>query len=142
MKAVILAGGIGTRISEESYLKPKPMIEIGGMPILWHIMKIYSAYDINEFVICLGYKGYQIKEFFANYNLHMSDITIDIQKNNLDEQFILYPNPSKVPIMSIEGALRISSVRGLKLKPHIATTVSAGLGSNCCMRSITRTRAC
>lgn len=84
MKAVILAGGIGTRISEESYLKPKPMIEIGGMPILWHIMKIYSTYNINEFVICLGYKGYQIKEFFANYNLHMSDITIDIQKNNLE----------------------------------------------------------
>lgn len=84
MKAVILAGGIGSRISEESHLKPKPMIEIGGMPILWHIMKIYSKYNINEFVICLGYKGYQIKEFFANYNLHMSDITIDIQKNDLE----------------------------------------------------------
>jgi len=81
MKAVILAGGLGTRISEESHLKPKPMIEIGGMPILWHIMKNYSTFGINEFVICLGYKGYLIKEFFANYYLHKSDVTIDLQKN-------------------------------------------------------------
>src|SRR5579872_2912272 len=81
MKAVILAGGFGTRISEESVFKPKPMIEIGGKPILWHIMKIYSAYHINEFIICLGYKGYLIKEYFINYFYHMSDITIDIQKN-------------------------------------------------------------
>lgn len=84
MKAVILAGGIGTRISEETYLKPKPMVEIGGKPILWHIMKIYSAHGINDFVICLGYKGYMIKEYFANYFLHMSDVTIDIQKNKLE----------------------------------------------------------
>lgn len=83
MKAVILAGGLGTRISEESHLKPKPMIEIGGKPILWHIMKIYSAYGINEFVICLGYKGYLIKEYFANYFLHMSDITFDIAHNKM-----------------------------------------------------------
>jgi len=81
MKAVILAGGYGTRISEESQFKPKPMIEIGGMPILWHIMKNYSVHGINEFVICLGYKGYLIKEFFANYSLHSSDVTIDLQKN-------------------------------------------------------------
>ena len=74
MKAVILAGGLGTRISEETHLKPKPMVEIGGKPILWHILKIYSAYGINEFVIC-GYKGYVIKEYFANYFLHMSDVT-------------------------------------------------------------------
>ena len=84
MKAVILAGGQGTRISEETHLKPKPMIEIGGKPILWHIMKTYSAYNINEFIICLGYKGYQIKEYFANYFLHESDITIDIKKNSLE----------------------------------------------------------
>lgn len=84
MKAVILAGGLGTRISEETHLKPKPMIEIGGMPILWHIMKIYGKYNINDFVICLGYKGYMIKEFFANYFLHMSDVTIDIKSNKLE----------------------------------------------------------
>jgi glucose-1-phosphate cytidylyltransferase len=83
MKAVILAGGFGTRISEESHLKPKPMIEIGRMPILWHIMKNYSTFGVNEFVICLGYKGYMIKEFFANYYLHKSDVTIDLHKNEV-----------------------------------------------------------
>jgi glucose-1-phosphate cytidylyltransferase len=82
MKAVILAGGLGTRISEETHIKPKPMIEIGGKPILWHIMKIYSAFGINEFVICLGYKGYVIKEYFANYYRHMSDITFDLSDNS------------------------------------------------------------
>jgi len=81
MKAVILAGGLGTRISEETHLKPKPMIEIGGKPILWHIMKIYSSFGINEFVVCLGYKGYVIKEYFANYYRHMSDITFDLANN-------------------------------------------------------------
>lgn len=84
MKAVILAGGLGTRISEETDVRPKPMIEIGGKPILWHIMKIYSSYQIYDFVICLGYKGYLIKEYFANYFLHMSDVTIDISKNSLE----------------------------------------------------------
>lgn len=79
MKAVILAGGLGTRLSEETTVRPKPMVEIGGMPILWHIMKLYSAHDVNEFVICCGYKGYLIKEYFANYFLHMSDITFDMQ---------------------------------------------------------------
>ncbi|MGI3748208.1 MAG: glucose-1-phosphate cytidylyltransferase [Janthinobacterium lividum] len=83
MKAVILAGGLGTRISEESHLKPKPMIEIGGKPIIWHIMKIYSHYGINDFVICLGYKGYIIKEYFANYFLHMSDVTFDMAENRM-----------------------------------------------------------
>ena len=83
MKAVILAGGLGTRISEETQTKPKPMIEIGGMPILWHIMKIYSHYGINEFIICCGYKGYVIKEYFKNYFLHMSNITFDLQKNSM-----------------------------------------------------------
>ena len=84
MKAVILAGGLGTRISEETHLKPKPMIEIGGKPILWHIMKSYSAYGINEFVICCGYKGYMIKEYFANYFLHTSDVTFDMQNNKME----------------------------------------------------------
>ena len=84
MKAVILAGGFGTRISEETNLKPKPMLEIGGKPILWHIMKIYSAHGINDFVICCGYKGYMIKEYFANYFLHQSDVTFNIQKNSME----------------------------------------------------------
>ncbi|MGA8147203.1 MAG: glucose-1-phosphate cytidylyltransferase [Gallionellaceae bacterium] len=84
MKAVILAGGLGTRISEESHLKPKPMIEIGGKPILWHIMKIYSHYGINDFVICLGYKGYIVKEYFANYFLHMSNVTFDMARNHME----------------------------------------------------------
>lgn len=83
MKAVILAGGLGTRISEETHLKPKPMIEIGGKPILWHIMKLYSAHGINDFVVCCGYKGYVIKEYFANYFLHMSDVTFDMVNNEM-----------------------------------------------------------
>jgi len=81
---VILAGGLGTRISEETNLKPKPLVEIGGKPILWHIMKIYSAYDINDFVICCGYKGYLVKEYFANYFLHTSDVTFDIKNNKME----------------------------------------------------------
>lgn len=84
MKAVILAGGLGTRISEETHLKPKPMIDIGGKPILWHIMKIYSHYGINDFVICCGYKGYVIKEYFANYFLHSSDVTFDLARNQVE----------------------------------------------------------
>lgn len=84
MKVVILAGGLGTRLSEETDLKPKPMVEIGGKPILWHIMKIYSHYGFNEFIICCGYKGYVIKEYFANYFLHQADVTIDLQQNKLD----------------------------------------------------------
>lgn len=84
MKAVILAGGLGTRISEETHLKPKPMIEIGGKPILWHIMKIYSAHGVNDFIICCGYKGYVIKEYFANYFLHMSDVTFDMANNQME----------------------------------------------------------
>lgn len=84
MKAVILAGGLGTRISEETSTRPKPMVEIGGRPILWHIMKIYSAHGINDFVICCGYKGYMIKEYFANYFLHMSDVTFDMKNNQME----------------------------------------------------------
>ncbi len=83
-KAVILAGGMGTRISEETSLRPKPMIEIGGKPILWHILKIYSSFGINDFIICAGYKGYIIKEYFANYFLHMSDVTFDMQRNSME----------------------------------------------------------
>lgn len=84
MKAVILAGGLGTRLSEETSIKPKPMVEIGGMPILWHIMKSYSAHGINDFIICCGYKGYVIKEYFANYFLHQSDVTFDMRSNTMD----------------------------------------------------------
>ncbi len=84
MKAVILAGGMGTRLSEETHLKPKPMVEIGGKPILWHIMKIYSYYGINDFVICVGYKGYMIKEYFANYFLHQSDVTFNLKANDME----------------------------------------------------------
>jgi glucose-1-phosphate cytidylyltransferase len=84
MKAVILAGGLGTRISEETHVRPKPMIEIGGKPILWHILKMYSVHGIREFVICCGYKGYIIKEYFANYFLHMSDVTFDMKRNAMD----------------------------------------------------------
>ncbi|WP_027527131.1 glucose-1-phosphate cytidylyltransferase [Bradyrhizobium sp. Ec3.3] len=84
MKAVILAGGLGTRLSEETHLRPKPMVEIGGKPILWHILKIYSHYGINDFVICCGYKGYLIKEYIANYTLHMSDVTLDMTNNRLE----------------------------------------------------------
>ncbi len=84
MKAIILAGGLGSRLSEETTVRPKPMVEIGGWPILWHIMKIYSAYGINDFVICLGYKGYMIKEYFANYFLHSADVTIDLANNSIE----------------------------------------------------------
>ena len=84
MKAVILAGGLGTRLSEETSLKPKPMVEIGGKPILWHIMKMYSAHGVNDFIICCGYKGYVIKEYFANYFLHMSDVTFDLRDNSME----------------------------------------------------------
>ena len=83
MKVVLLAGGLGTRISEETQVKPKPMVEIGGRPVLWHIMKIYSAYGVNDFIVCLGYKGYVIKEYFANYFLHMSDVTFDMAANSM-----------------------------------------------------------
>jgi len=84
MKAVILAGGLGSRLSEETVVRPKPMVEVGGKPILWHIMKIFSTHGVNEFVVCLGYKGYLMKEYFANYHLHMSDVTIDLRENKLE----------------------------------------------------------
>jgi len=105
MKVVILAGGLGTRLSEETVIKPKPMVEIGGNPILWHIMKIYSHYGFNDFIICLGYKGYLIKEYFANYFLHMSDVTIDI-KNNKIEIHQNFSEPWKISLIDTgEGTM-------------------------------------
>lgn len=98
MKVVILAGGLGTRISEETDLKPKPMIEIGGKPILWHIMKIYSSYGVNDFIICCGYKGYVIKEYFANYFLHTSDVTFDMSKNEMQVHH-RYAEPWRVTLV-------------------------------------------
>ena len=98
MKAVILAGGLGTRISEETESKPKPMIEIGGMPILWHILKLYSAHGVNDFVICCGYKGYVIKEYFANYFLHMSDVTFDMANNKMEVHH-RYAEPWKITLI-------------------------------------------
>jgi glucose-1-phosphate cytidylyltransferase len=98
MKAVILAGGLGTRITEETHLRPKPMIEIGGKPILWHIMKIYSAHGVNDFIICCGYKGYMIKEYFANYFLHMSDVTFDMSNNNMEVHH-KYAEPWRVTLV-------------------------------------------
>ena len=102
MKVVLFAGGKGTRISEESYLRPKPMIEIGGYPILWHIMKIYAAHDVTEFVICLGYKGYMIKEYFMNYFLHHSDLTVDLSDNSVD---IHASNTEKFKITLVDTGL-------------------------------------
>jgi glucose-1-phosphate cytidylyltransferase len=117
MKAVILAGGFGTRISEESHLKPKPMIEIGGKPILWHIMKIYSHYGINDFVICLGYKGYIIKEYFANYFLHMSDVTFDMHRNEM-EVHQKYVEPWRVTLVDT-GENTMTGGRLKRVKDYI-----------------------
>ena len=99
MKAVILAGGLGTRLSEETATRPKPMVEIGGKPILWHILKMYSHHGINDFVICCGYKGYVIKEYFANYFLHMSDVTFDMSKNSMEVHQRSVPNPGRVTLV-------------------------------------------
>ncbi len=117
MKAVILAGGLGTRISEESHLKPKPMIEIGGKPILWHIMKCYSHYGIHDFVICLGYKGYIIKEYFANYFLHMSDVTFDMQNNQM-EVHQKYVEPWRVTLVDT-GATTLTGGRLKRVEEHV-----------------------
>jgi glucose-1-phosphate cytidylyltransferase len=115
MKAVILAGGLGSRLSEETDLKPKPMVGIGGKPIIWHIMKIYSTHGINEFVICLGYKGYLIKEYFANYFLHTSDVTFDMQNNDM-KVHQNYAEPWKVTLIDT-GA---NTMTGGRLKKAIA----------------------
>ena len=117
MKVVILAGGLGTRLSEETTVKPKPMVDIGGMPILWHIMKIYSAYGFNEFVICLGYKGYIIKEYFANYFLHKSDVTIDLADNSIkvhDSQ----AEPWKITLVDT-GNDSMTGGRIKRIQPHV-----------------------
>jgi len=120
LKAVILAGGLGTRISEETQVKPKPMIEIGGMPILWHIMKNYSAYDINDFVICCGYKGYMVKEYFANYFLHMSDVTFDV-KNNKMEVHRKFAEPWKVTLVDT-GLQTMTGGRLKRVKDYVEST--------------------
>lgn len=117
MKAVILAGGLGTRISEESHLKPKPMIEIGGKPILWHIMKSYSHYGINDFVICLGYRGYVIKEYFANYFLHMSDVTFDMANNQM-EVHQRYAEPWRVTLIDT-GLDTLTAGRLKRVRDHV-----------------------
>lgn len=117
MKVIILAGGLGTRLSEETTIKPKPMVEIGGKPILWHIMKIYSHYGFNEFIICLGYKGYLIKEYFANYFLHQSDITIDLEKNKI-ETHNNYSEAWKITLVDT-GENTMTGGRILRVKDYI-----------------------
>ncbi|AJE04196.1 glucose-1-phosphate cytidylyltransferase [Geobacter pickeringii] len=117
MKVVILAGGLGTRLSEETVVRPKPMVEIGGKPILWHIMKIYSHYGYNDFVVCLGFKGYMIKEYFSNYFLHMSDVTFDM-KNNAMEVHQQYAEPWKVTLVDT-GADSMTGGRVKRVAPYI-----------------------
>ena len=120
MKAVILAGGVGSRISEESHLKPKPMIEIGGMPILWHIMKIYSHHGVNDFIICCGYKGYMIKEYFSNYFMHMSDITIDLANNEMEIHRVK-AEPWKVTLVDT-GNETMTGGRLKRVKPYLSAS--------------------
>jgi glucose-1-phosphate cytidylyltransferase len=117
MKVVILAGGLGTRLSEETVLKPKPMVEIGDMPILWHIMKIYSAHGFNDFVICLGYKGYVIKEYFANYFLHKSDVTINLKENSV-KVHDSYAEPWNITLVDT-GAETMTGGRIKRVKKHV-----------------------
>lgn len=117
MKLVILAGGLGTRINEESHLRPKPMIEIGGKPILWHIMKIYSSHGINDFIICCGYKGYQIKEYFFNYSLHMSDVTFDMVRDEMTVH-TRYAEPWKVTLVDT-GETTMTGGRLLRAAPYL-----------------------
>src|SRR6187399_1701544 len=117
MRAVLLAGGLGTRFAEETDVRPKPMIEIGVKPILWHIMKIYSAHGINDFIVCLGYKGYMIKEYFANYFLHMSDVTIDLSNN---ETKILQNSSEPWTVTLLDtGADTMTGGRLKRAKKHI-----------------------
>jgi len=132
LKVVILAGGLGTRISEETQVKPKPMIEIGAMPILWHIMKVYSAYDINDFVICCGYKGYIIKEYFANYFLHMSDVTFDLKDNKMEVHH-KFAEPWKVTLVDtgLETTTggRLKRVKNYVTKETFCFTYGDGLSN-------------
>lgn len=120
MKVVILAGGLGTRISEESHLRPKPMIEIGGRPILWHIMKLYGKYGLTDFVICCGYKGYVIKEYFANYFLHMSDVTFDMTENKMEVHH-RSAEPWKVTLIDT-GEQTQTGGRLARVRPYIDNT--------------------
>jgi len=120
MKAVLLAGGLGTRLSEETATRPKPMVEVGGRPILWHILKIYSAYGINDFVICAGYKGYMIKEYFANYFLHMSDVTFDMENNQM-EVHSKRSEPWRVTIVDT-GDDSMTGGRIKRIEPYIDDT--------------------
>src|ERR1035441_6489385 len=117
MKAVILAGGLGSRLSEETTIRPKPMVEIGGKPILWHIMKIYSAYGINDFVICLGYKGNTIKEYFANYYLYSSDVTFDLARNTA-EYHRIGSEPWRVTLVDT-GAETMTGGRLKRILPYV-----------------------
>jgi glucose-1-phosphate cytidylyltransferase len=119
IKAVILAGGLGTRLGEETSLRPKPMVEIGGMPIIWHIMKIYSYYGINEFIICLGYKGYMIKEYFANYFLHNADVTIDLKENSIQVHHN-WSEPWKITLVET-GASTMTGGRLKAVRDYIGT---------------------
>jgi len=131
MKAIILAGGLGTRISEETVVRPKPMVEIGGRPILWHIMKIYSAHGINDFIICLGYKGYLIKEYFANYFLHMSDVTFDMSSNKM-EVHQKYVEPWRITLVDTGDQVgtggRLKRVRDYLDDEDFALTYGDGVG--------------
>jgi glucose-1-phosphate cytidylyltransferase len=120
MKVVILAGGLGTRLSEETVVRPKPMVEIGGKPILWHIMKLYSHYGFNDFVICLGFKGYVIKEYFSNYFLHMSDVTFDMRSNSM-EVHQKYAEPWKVTLVDT-GADSMTGGRVRRVAPYLDGT--------------------
>ena len=117
MKTVILAGGLGTRISEESHLRPKPMIEVGGRPILWHIMKLYSHYGFNDFVVCLGYRGYVIKEYFANYVLHNADLTVDLAKGSI-EYHATHHEPWRVTLVET-GADTMTGGRLKRVAPYL-----------------------
>ena len=117
MKVVSLAGGLGTRLSEETHLKPKPMIEIGGRPILWHIMKMYSYYGMNDFIVCLGFKGYMIKEYFSNYFLHMSDVTFDFQENQM-EVHEKHAEPWRVTLVDT-GADTMTGGRLKRIAPYV-----------------------
>lgn len=117
MKVVLLAGGLGTRLSEETVLKPKPMVEVGGMPLLWHIMKIYAAHGFNDFIVCLGYKGYIIKEYFANYFLHRSDVTIDMSNNSI-KVHDSYAEPWKITLVDT-GNDSMTGGRIKRIQPHV-----------------------
>ena len=117
MQAVILAGGMGTRLGEETSLRPKPMIEIGGMPIIWHIMKVYSAHGVNDFIVCLGYKGYLIKEYFANYFLHTADVTIDLKQNSL-EVHQNWSEPWRITLVDT-GAETMTGGRLKAIRPYL-----------------------